>query len=66
MNDIAEMLKPLVGRWVTRITMLYPPEHAGTEYQAVDTYRWLPGEKVLIHEVEARMEQPVFALEVYT
>ena len=48
-------LQPLVGRWSTTITMLNPPELSGDVYRAIDTYRWMPGEKILIHEVEARM-----------
>ena len=66
MTDIAELLAPLVGRWATTITMLHPDEERGTVYRAVDTYRWLPGEKVLIHEVEAMMGEAMASFEVYT
>jgi hypothetical protein len=66
MTDMSA-LKPLVGRWATTITMLSPPEVKGQVYRAVDTYRWLPGELVLIHEVEARMgEDVVNSVEIYT
>jgi hypothetical protein len=66
MQAISDALKPLVGRWATTITMLHPEAEAGTTYSAVDTYRWLPGEKVLVHEVEARMGEPVVSIEIYT
>lgn len=66
MQAISTALKPLVSRWATTITMLYPEADAGTTYRAVDTYRWLPGEKVLVHEVEAQMGEPVVSIEIYT
>lgn len=60
-------LQPLVGRWSTTITMLSPAEAAGQTHRAVDTYRWMPGEKILIHEVEARMGgDPITSMEVYS
>lgn len=66
MRPISELLAPLAGRWVTTITMLHPRQQAGTVYHALDTYRWLPGRKVLVHEVEARMGEAIVALEVFT
>lgn len=60
-------LEPLVGRWSTTITMISPPDMAGQTYRAIDTYRWMPGKKILVHEVEARMgEDLINALEVYS
>ena len=60
-------LKPLVGRWSTTITMLSPPKEAGKTYRAIDTYRWMPGEQVLVHEVEARMgKAAIHSMEIYT
>ncbi len=66
MDDIFELLAPLTGRWVTSITLLYPLAERGTVYRAVDTYRWLAGGKVLVHEVEAFMGTPVVSVEVYS
>lgn len=66
MAEISEVLAPLVGRWVTTISLLHPEEDRGTLYRAVDTYRWLDGRKVLIHEVEAFMGKPMVSFEVYT
>lgn len=61
-----EQLQPLVGRWSTTITMIHPPEAKGRIYHAVDTYRWLPGDRVLVHEVQAHMgEDFVNSIEVY-
>ncbi len=60
-------LKPLIGRWSTTITMITSAEEAGKTYRAIDTYRWMPGEKVLVHEVEARMgDDTINSLEIYT
>ena len=60
-------LESLVGRWATTIAMLHPPEAKGDQYCAVDTYRWLPGQAVLVHEVQARMgAKTVNSLEIYT
>jgi hypothetical protein len=61
-------LEPLVGRWVTTITMISPPERAGERYRAIDTYRWMtPDRKVLIHEVEARMgDAAIISMEIYS
>jgi hypothetical protein len=60
-------LEPLIGRWSTTITMIHPPESKGERYRAVDTYRWLGGHSVVVHEVQARMgEAMVNSLEVYT
>jgi len=60
-------LEPLIGRWVTTITMLYPPETTGEAYHAVDTYRWLGGRSVVVHEVQARMgDEIINSMEVYT
>jgi hypothetical protein len=59
-------LEPLVGRWVTTITMLHPPEAKGQVYHAIDTYRWLAGKGAMVHEVEARMgEDTINSIEVY-
>lgn len=66
MKDISELLAPLVGRWATTITMLHPSEERGAIHRAVDSYRWLAGNKVLIHEVEAFMGKPMVSFEVYT
>jgi hypothetical protein len=66
MADMAA-LKPLTGRWSTAITMIHPPEASGTVYHALDTYRWLRGGHVLIHEIEARMgDDVIHSLEIYT
>lgn len=66
MADMAA-LNALAGRWATTITMIHPPEEAGAVYRAVDTYRWLPGEQVLVHEVEARMgDEAVNSIEIYS
>jgi hypothetical protein len=45
----------LVGRWSTQITMLHPPDQQNKTFDAQDTYRWLAGENILIHEVSANM-----------
>ncbi len=60
-------LEPLIGRWATTITMITPDEQPGETYRAIDTYRWMPGRRVVIHEVEARMSgETVTSLEIYT
>ncbi len=60
-------LSSFVGRWSTTITMLYPPEQKGKIFQAEDTYRWLPGENILIHEVTGEMNgKPVRSVEIYS
>jgi hypothetical protein len=60
-------LSPLIGRWSTTITMLYPVEQNGQRFQAEDTYRWLPGENILIHEVTGEMNgKPVRSIEIYS
>jgi hypothetical protein len=62
-----ESLNPLVGRWSTTITMLHPAEVKDEVYHAVDTYRWLPGGRILVHEVEAKMgKASVTSLEIYS
>ena len=48
-------LQPLVGEWSTRIEMLFPTEAAGQILAAKDTYRWAPGGRFLIHDVDAQM-----------
>jgi hypothetical protein len=59
-------LQPLVGRWSTTITMISPPKMSGTVFRAIDTYRWMPGGKILVHEVEARMgDTTTHSMEVY-
>jgi hypothetical protein len=59
-------LSPLVGRWSTTITMLYPAEQKGQRFEAEDTYRWLPGENILIHDVTGEMNgEPVRSIEIY-
>lgn len=60
-------LAPLVGKWATTITMRHPPEQKGQVHHAVDSYRWLAGERVLVHEVNAAMGgERVESLEVYS
>lgn len=62
-----KVLEPLIGRWATTITMISPSEQAGETYRAVDTYRWMPGQKVVVHEVEARMGgKTSTSLEIYS
>ena len=66
MSAIAS-LAPLIGRWATTITMIAPDEQSGEMYRAIDSYRWMPGRRVVMHEVEARMgDQTVNSLEIYT
>ena len=61
-----DQLQPLVGRWSTTITMIHPPAAKGRIYHAVDTYRWLPGNQVLVHEVQAHMGADIVnSIEVY-
>lgn len=65
-QDLSTM-GPLIGRWATTITMLHPPEAKREHYHAVDTYRWMSGRAVVLHEVQALMpDGPMTALEVYT
>lgn len=59
-------LRPLEGRWATTITMLHPAEAKGQVYHAVDSYRFLPGDRVMVHEVEARMGEAIASVEIYT
>ena len=60
-------LSPLVGRWSTTITMLYPTEQNGQQFRAQDDYRWLPGENILVHEVIGEMNgEPVRSIEIYS
>jgi hypothetical protein len=60
-------LSPLIGRWSTTITMLYPAEQKAVRFQADDTYRWLPGENIVIHEVTGEMDgKPVRSIEIYS
>ena len=53
MTAMAE-LQPLIGRWATTITMLHPADIRGEVHYALDTYRWLTGGHVIVHEVESR------------
>lgn len=66
MADIAE-LQPLVGRWATTITLLWPADAKGEVRHAVDTYRWLAGGQALVHEVETRLDETAMqSIEIYT
>jgi hypothetical protein len=62
-----EALRPLVGRWSTRITLLYPMNMKGRQFEAEDTYRWLGEENILIHEVTGEMNgKPLRSIEIYS
>jgi len=62
-----EALKPLVGRWSTDITLLYPMDVKGQKFKAEDTYRWLGEENILIHEVTGEMNgKPLRSIEIYS
>lgn len=58
-------LKALVGRWSTASTLIYPPDAKGEVHLALDTYRYLPGGLVLVHEVESGSgRDPVNSIEI--
>jgi hypothetical protein len=60
-------LSPLIGTWSTTITMLDPPDQRGLHFQAMDTYRFLPGENIVIHDVTGEMNGvPVTSVEIYS
>ena len=62
-----DALKPLVGRWLTKITLLYPNSKKGQQFEAEDTYRWLGDENILIHEVTGEMDgKPLRSIEIYS
>lgn len=59
MQAISEAPQTPGRAWATTITMLHPKTDARTTYR-------VPGEKVRVHEVEARMGEPVVSIEIYT
>ena len=62
-----EAMKPLAGRWLTRITLLYPDSRKGQQFEAEDTYRWLGDENILIHEVTGVVDgKPLRSIEIYS
>jgi hypothetical protein len=60
-------LSPLIGSWSTTITMLSPAGQNGLQFHVNDTYRWLPGENIVVHDVIGEMDgKPVVSMEVYS
>jgi hypothetical protein len=60
-------LSPLIGSWSTTITMLSPKGQDGLQFHASDTYRWLQGENIVVHDVVGEMDgKPVVSIEVYS
>lgn len=58
-------LDRLAGTWDTTITRLYPDGSEVGTSMAVDTYRWMPNRKFLVHDVDAEMDgERVQSLEI--
>ena len=58
-------LSALVGRWRTEGRTLDKPDAPSARIDAVDTFEWLPGERALLHIVDARVgEEQVEGAEI--
>jgi hypothetical protein len=54
-----------IGTWNTAGDVLATDEAPATTLSATDTYRWLPGEHFIVHEVDARFgDEPTRSMEV--
>ena len=55
----------VIGTWNTTGEVLATDSSPATTLSATDTYRWLPGNHFIIHDVDARFgEQPTRSMEV--
>jgi hypothetical protein len=65
MADPMRRYEIFIGLWNTRGTVLAFDDAPGTILSATDTYRWGPGRKFIVHDVDARFGgEPARSMEV--
>ena len=63
--DRMKRFEIFIGTWNTRGEVLATRFGPGGTLNATDVYRWLPGRKFIIHEVDARFgDEPTRSIEV--
>jgi hypothetical protein len=48
-----------IGTWNTRGNVLATSDAPGSTLSATDTYRWLPGQRFIVHDVDARFGEDI-------